>query len=155
MNKMKNQDQISAKLAGLKKENPFRAPSGYFDDFPARMQHRLELEKAGEEKQKIRFITMVKPILGLAAAFAAVFIMVYWPVSTINNRQTAKMESAPAEHSVANDLISLFEHIDEHTFYALLEKETDSYLPENDQLVAYLADNFSDYDVFLETQSHN
>lgn len=155
MNKMNNQDLISPRLASLKKENPYRVPSGYFDDFPARMKHRIEMEEAGESRKKSRFIDLVKPILGLAAAFAAIFMIVYWPVNTLNNRQTVKIETQPSVQSIAVEMISLFEHIDEQTFYALLEKEAESYVPENDLLVAYLAANYSDYDVFLETQHHN
>jgi hypothetical protein len=152
MNKMNNQDQLSPRLAGLKKENPFKDTAGYFDDFPARMQHRIELEKRSATVRKTRVIDILKPVLGLAASFAALFLLVYWPVKSLNERITVKNITVPTEHYLPDDLINFFEKIDEQTFYVLLEEEAEAFSPETESLVAYLAANFSDYDVFLETQ---
>lgn len=151
MNTM-NKDQLPPRLAGLKREIPFRTPAGYFDDFPARMQYRLAMEKNQKSAGKTRVIDILKPLLGLAAGFAAVFLLVYWPVKNLNERQTARTQSLPAESIVPGELISIMEKIDEQTFYVLLEEEPEVFLPETEHLVAYLAASYSDYDVFLETQ---
>ena len=152
MYNMNNKDHISPKLEGLKKELPFRVPAHYFDDFPARMQHRLEMEKQSETKPKTRVIDLIKPALSLAAGFAAVFVLVYLPVKTIHNRQTAENNTSPFEQVISYDFTNLFENIDEQTFYALLENEPDADALGAESLIAYLADSFSDYDVFMETQ---
>jgi hypothetical protein len=152
MYNMNNKDHISTKLEGLKKELPFRVPAHYFDDFPARMQHRLEMEKQSETKPKTRVIDLIKPALSLAAGFAAVFILVYLPVKTINNRQTAENNTSRSEQVTSIDFINLFESIDEQTFYALLENEPVGDALGAESLIAYLTDSFSDYDVFMETQ---
>jgi hypothetical protein len=149
---MNNKDHISPKLEGLKKELPFRVPAHYFDDFPARMQHRLEMEKQSETKPKTRVIDLIKPALSLAAGFAAVFILVYLPVKTLNNRQTAENNSR-SEQVTSIDFINLFENIDEQTFYALLRNEPEGDALGAESLIAYLTDSFSDYDVFMETQN--
>jgi hypothetical protein len=150
---MNNRDNISPKLAGLKKELPFKVPQKYFDDFPARMQHRLEQEKQASSKTKTRVIDFIKPALSLAAGFAAIFILVYWPVKTLNNRQSASNTTTRIEQVVSDDFINLFEMFDEETFYALLEKEPNGDYLETETLVAYLADNYSEYDIFMETKN--
>lgn len=150
---MNNRDNISPKLAGLKKELPFKVPQKYFDDFPARMQHRLEQEKQASSKTKTRVIDFIKPALSLAASFAAIFILVYWPVKTINNKQNASNNTDRIEQVVSDDFINLFEMFDEETFYALLEKEPNGDYLETETLVAYLADNYSEYDIFIETKN--
>jgi hypothetical protein len=150
---MNNRDNISPKLAGLKKELPFKVPQKYFDDFPARMQHRLEQEKQASSKTKTRVIDFIKPALSLAAGFAAIFILVYWPVKTLNNQQSASNTTTRIEQVVSDDFINLFEMFDEETFYALLEKEPNGDYLETETLVAYLADNYSEYDIFMETKN--
>lgn len=150
---MNNRDNISPKLAGLKKDIPFRVPQKYFDDFPARMKHRLEQEKQVSSKTKPRVIDFIKPALSLAAGFAAIFILVYWPVKTINNKQNASNNTDRIEQVVSDDFINLFEMFDEETFYVLLEKEPNGDYLETETLVAYLADNYSEYDIFIETKN--
>jgi hypothetical protein len=149
---MNNQDNISPKLKNLSKELPFKVPRGYFDDFPARMQHRLELEKQAETKPKTRIIELFKPVLSLAAGFAAIFILVYWPIKTLNNRQTAEKIEFGVQQIISVDFFNIFENIDEHTFYALLENDSDDDVFETESLVAFLSANYSDYDVFIESQ---
>jgi hypothetical protein len=149
---MNNQDHISPKLSGLKKEPPFKVPAGYFDDFPARMQQRLNQEKQQLSKSKPRVIDFLKPALGLAAGFAAVFLLVYWPVKTLTDRQTAQIHEQRTEEVYFNDFTSLLESLDDETFFSLLEKDPEDDIIETESLVAYLASNFSDYDVFIETQ---
>lgn len=150
---MNNRDNISPKLDGLKKELPFKVPQKYFDDFPARMQHRLEQEKQATSKTKTRVIDFIKPALSLAAGFAAIFILVYWPVKTLNNRQSASNTTTRIEQVVSDEFINLFEMFDEETFYVLLEKEQNGDYLETETLVAYLAENYSEYDIFMETKN--
>ena len=149
---MNNQDNISPRLAGLKKEPPFKVPAGYFDDFPARMQQRLNLEKQKMAPPKTRMLDLLRPVIGLAAGFAAVFLMVYWPVKTLTNRQTAEISLQKTEQVSTTDFTSLFEALDDETFFSLLENEGEDELMETESLVAYLASHYSDYDVFMETQ---
>lgn len=148
---MNNRDNISPKLANLKKDLPFKVPQKYFDDFPARMQYRLEQEKQAQSKSKTRIIDFIKPALSLAAGFAAIFILVYWPIKTINNKQSVSNTTNFIEHVVSDDYTNLFEMFDEETFYALLEKEPNGQYLETETLVAYLTKNFSEYDILMET----
>ena len=149
---MNNRDNISPKLEGLKKDIPFKVPHKYFDDFPARIQQRLEQEKQASSNTKSRIINLLKPALSLAAGFAAIFILVYWPVKTINNRQNAS-NTIGVEQVASDEFINLFEMFDEETFYTLLEKEPNGDYLEMETLVTYLADNFSEYDIFMETKN--
>ncbi len=147
---MNNRDNISPKLESLKKDYPFKVPQNYFDDFPARMQQRIEQEKQSISKPKTRIIDFIKPALGLAAGFAAIFMLVYWPVKTLNNRQI-EATNIQVEQVLTDDYINLFEQFDEETFITLLEKQPNGDYTETESLVAYLASNYSDFDIFMET----
>ena len=147
---MNNRDNISPKLESLKKDYPFKVPQNYFDDFPARMQQRIEQEKQSISKLKTRIIDFIKPALGLAAGFAAIFMLVYWPVKTLNNRQM-EATNIQVEQVLTDDYINLFEQFDEETFITLLEKQPNGDYTETESLVAYLASNYSDFDIFMET----
>lgn len=151
-NKMDNQDYKSSKLDGLKKDLPFRVPKGYFDDFPARMQQRIELEKQ-PAKSSTKVIELLKPMIGLAAAFAALILLVYFPVKTYTNRQIAKESSNRIENIVSDDFINLTENFDDVTFYTLLENENGNDVIETETLVSYLSMNLSEYDIIMETQN--
>jgi len=52
------------------KKNPFSVPDGYFDDLTERVMQRIE-----EKPQKVRFLTLVRPYLGLAAIFVLALVI--------------------------------------------------------------------------------
>ncbi|HOF56125.1 MAG TPA: hypothetical protein PLD74_08205 [Prolixibacteraceae bacterium] len=138
-------EKIPAKLAEAGKELPFAVPPRYFDDFPARLKARIDKESLREEPRKVRMYDYLRPVLGLAAAFAAVFLLVFFPVKLIT--QPALTAEASSD---AQNIINLVEHVDDHTFFSLLEGETVHDTISDDALESYLAANFSDYDIYLE-----
>jgi hypothetical protein len=150
MKTMKFPEDIPDGLQGVGKELPFRVPGHYFDDFPARLQSRLETERHPVMNRRITFIQYVKPVLGLAAAFAAVFLLVYWPARLVT-RQDALAQNNPS--SDADKIINLVEQVDDHTFFNLLENETPEEKIEGQELETFIAANFSDYDIYVETQN--
>ncbi|MCL1821585.1 MAG: hypothetical protein FWG22_02050 [Prolixibacteraceae bacterium] len=147
-------DQIPKRLVEMKGKLPFKVPQNYFDDFPVRMQLRLEAEGVEFQKKqpgKIKALNIIKPVLGLVAGFAAAFVLVYWPVKNISqDYQKENVEIAQE----SNDLImNIIEWMDANTFYAILENGNNEDEPVNDDvLIEYLAMNYSDYDIYLETQ---
>ncbi len=147
---MNKRDYISPKLEALKKDYPFRAPQHYFDDFPAKIQQRIQKEKQPSSKSSTRVIDFIKPALGLAAGFAAIFILVYWPVKTLNNRQP-ELTNLQIEQIISDDYINLLEQFDEETFITLLEKQPNGDYTETESLVAYLATNYNEYDIYMES----
>ena len=74
--------EIAPKLSKMKQESPFGVPDNYFDDFSARLQMKIETEKTILPNQQNRIIQFLKPAIGLAASFALIFMLVYWPLKS-------------------------------------------------------------------------
>jgi hypothetical protein len=87
--------------------------------------------------------------LGLAAAFAAVFLLVYVPVHLVT-RPAAFVQNNPA--SEEDKIINLVELVDDHTFFNLLEDENKDETLEGKDLEVFIASNYSDFDIYLETK---
>ena len=148
MDELKNK---APKLSQIKKENPFRAPDNYFDDFSARLQTRIEAEKKVLPEKDNKVIRLLKPVIGLAASFALIVLLVYWPVKKFMNNQVAESE-INTESTVSEDLyVSMVEGIDEASFYDMLEEEESTTVFTDDEMINYISANISDYEIYLET----
>jgi hypothetical protein len=139
-------EKNAPKLSKLKKENPFGTPDKYFDDFSARLQMKLEAEKTVIPTQQNPIIRFLKPALGLAASFALIFLLVYWPLNTFIPNQTVNK----ANESDINEMEyeSMVEGIDENSFYALLDEQNGLEEFTDDDLISYLSTNISEYDIY-------
>jgi hypothetical protein len=147
MDDLKN---IAPELSKLEKENPFGVPEGYFDKFPARLKIRMDAEEKTDTK-KIRFIQVLKPVVGLAASFALIFMLVYWPLKTFTPDQVAE-NSAETEMTDA-DYMSVLERIDEDSFFALLDEQPAEEIEFSDEeLLAYVSVNISEYEMYADDE---
>jgi hypothetical protein len=148
MDELKN---IAPKLSKLKKENPFKAPDKYFDDFSARLQMKLEAERKAVPKQRSLFIRFMKPAIGLAASFALIFMLVYWPLKTFMPSQVAIVEDTTEYFDT--EFLSIVEGLDESSFFALLEESNGTEDFTDDDLIAYVSANFTDYEIFEKIEN--
>jgi len=148
MDEIKN---TSPELSKIKKETPFQVPENYFDDFSARLQVKLEAEKAGIPKQQNRIIQFLKPALGLAASFFLIFMLVYYPLK--NYMPSHNIEQAELMNDSETDFLNIIEGIDENSFFALLEGSNNGNNFSDDDLVAYVSANFTDYEIFEYTKN--
>lgn len=151
MNEMNFSEEIPSgeelrEIPGAGKQLPFKVPRGYFEDFPARLNALIEQENTPVREKKMRLADYLKPVIGLAASFAAIFMIVYWPAKLITHEQTAS-STPPAEEQ---RIINLVEHVDDHTFLTLLEGESKTDTTDYEMLETYLAANYSDIDLYLE-----
>jgi hypothetical protein len=131
------------------KELPFRVPRHYFDDFPARLQSRIEQESQLPVTRRLNLLDYLKPVLGLAAAFAAVFILVFYPARLVTR------SALSAQSTIQNDvdkIINLVEPVDDQTFFSMLENGSADEKINGTEIESYIAANYSDYDIYLETQ---
>lgn len=141
-------------LSKIKKENPFRVPDNYFDDFSARLQLKLETEKKALAAPKNRIIQYLKPAISLAASFALIFLLVYWPLKTFLSGEVADNNSAVIEsYNDETQYLTLLESIDENSFYVLLEEPKPTVEFSDDELINYISTNISDYELFVGTDS--
>jgi len=143
MDELKN---IAPKLSKLKKERPFRTPDNYFDDFTARLQIKLEAEKKVVPKQKSVLLRFLKPAIGLAASFALILMLVYWPLKTFMPSEVVETEETIDNSD--SEFLNIVEDLDESSFFAVLEESngTDDFT--DDDLIAYVDANFTSYEIF-------
>jgi hypothetical protein len=148
---MNELEKNAPKLSKLKKETPFGTPDKYFDDFSARLHMRLEAEKKVIPNQQNPIIRFLKPALGLAASFALIFLLVYWPLKTFIPNQIEDQANVPDINEMEYE--SLIEGIDENSFYALLDEPSGSDDFTDDDLISYLSTNISEYDIYYGTDN--
>ncbi|MEN8117242.1 MAG: hypothetical protein ABFS16_09700 [Bacteroidota bacterium] len=141
---------IAPELSKLNKENPFVTPENYFDDFSARLHMKIEAEKSAVPKKQFRIINILKPAIGLAASFALIFLLVYWPLKTFMPMQVA--ETAEQTEYSDYEILNIVEDMDEGSFFALLEESNGTNKFSDEDLVAYVSANFTDYEIFENTE---
>ncbi len=150
MEEMDNFKKETPKLSEIKKENPFRVPDNYFDDFSARLQTKLTAEKQPLPEKAGIITRFLKPALGLAASIAVVFVLVYWPLNEFMDKQVAenRMEQITDNE---DEYLSLVESIDEESFYTLMEQSETTEELSDEALVDYLSAHVTDYEIYLRT----
>lgn len=77
------------KLEDIKKDNPFKVPDNYFDDFYSRLENKLEKEKVKTHK-----IIYLKPLFAIAASIMLILLLSK-PISISENftsRSTIQIE---------------------------------------------------------------
>jgi hypothetical protein len=146
MKNIKFTEEIPEGLREVGKELPFRVPDHYFDDFQARLQVQLGREQAFAGNQRTLFVRYIKPALGLAAAFAAVFLLVFIPVRLVTRPEALVQNNTLSEE---DKIINLVEQVDDHTFFSLLEDDIQDEVIASQELEVFIASNYSDLDIYL------
>ncbi len=147
MEELKN---LAPELSKIKKENPFRVPDNYFEDFSARLQMKLDAENSEVPVKQNKIIAYLKPALSLAAGFALLFMLAYWSLKTITPNQQAKNSVFETD---LNEILfaNMVEGIDENSFYALLDEPNGSVHLSDDDLAVIVNSNSSEYEIYSET----
>ena len=139
--------KIAPKLSQINKENPYRVPYHYFDDFNARLQFRLKQE--ARESKPAGMVRYIRPIIGIAASLAIIFMLVYWPLSN-STKLAAQQEELP-EFNIENAFIDLMHDLDDNALLTLFESEEEDESFSDEELLVYLSENLSDYDIYIES----
>ena len=149
---MEELENIAPELSKIKKEIPFRVPEHYFEDFSARLQMRLDTEKMEAPKKQGKVIQILKPALTMAAGFALLFTLAYWPLKLITPGQQANNTNIEIEIDI-NDMLfaNMVEGIDQNSFYALLEEPNNSIQLSEEDMAVIVNSNSSEYDIYSET----
>jgi hypothetical protein len=147
---MEELENIAPELSKIKKETPFRVPDNYFEDFSARLQMKLDAEKTEAPKKQTRVIQILKPALTMAAGFALLFTLAYWPLKLITPNQQANNETIEVD---INDMLyaNMVEGIDQNSFYALLDEPANQTQLSDEDLAVIVNSNSSEYDIYSET----
>jgi hypothetical protein len=153
---MSNLKKIAPKLSEINKEQPFGVPKNYFDDFPARLHAKIEAEKHAPLQKQNSVIRYLKPALGLAAGFAMIFLIVYWPIKSFLPAYLAKKESYIEQTTNNEDIyLSYIEKLDESSFFSLLNGNGESILTgfNDEDLLSYISSNVSDYEIYIYAEN--
>jgi len=147
---MKELENIAPELSKIKKENPFRVPENYFEDFSARLQMKLDTEKVEAPKKQSKVIQILKPALTMAAGFALLFTLAYWPLKLITPGQQANNSNIEID---INEMLfaNMVEGIDQNSFFALLDEPNNPAQLSDEDMAVIVNSNSSEYDIYSET----
>jgi len=124
-------------------------PPHYFDDFPGRLQYKLEQEfTAAPAEPRGKIIRLLKPIMGLAASFLLIFMLVYWPLQILTPQKMASGSKNATD--LDDNLLHLLENVDEPTFYTLLENEPEKVTFNDEELISYLSTTQSEFEIYMQ-----
>lgn len=137
------------------KTNPFRTPNYYFESLEDRVMGNIEYQKK-KESSSTRIIRLLKPALGLAASFALVYVLVYYPINTFllkNTAKTAVTDTITADwlNEYSINLTSVDENLIVNAIFA--EDTTNLAETNPDEFLAYLSTGLNDVEIYSEIQN--
>lgn len=116
-----------------KKKNPFSVPEDYFDTLEKRITDRITSE---EKPQKERFITMLKPYIGLVAIFLlAIFVVQVILPHVVNPDKMLKRDGEQV--ITTNEVVVETEELNA------------AFDPTSDEIIEYLALEVDDYELLF------
>lgn len=154
---MYEEDNIESEFLKRPKKNPFRTPDNYFDSMEDRVMRTIEHEEKTKSSSGAgKVYRLLKPVLGLAASFALVFVLVYYPIKYFSSDKLVQTQSTDTVTPETNDFYSIvISAVDENSLVDALSKE-DTILQEEinaDELIAYLSSDMNDIELYSEIQN--
>ena len=139
----------------LPKDNPFGVPEGYFEMLDDRISERIRQDGEGEKekaRKEVKIIRMVKPLLGLTAAFAIVFMLVHYPLSKFLPWYMSKQANNQTELSQSEEkiLATFTGDVDEGTFFQILTSPDNQNKIDSDEIISFLSSELNDYEIYAE-----
>ena len=137
------------------KNNPFGVPEGYFEMLEERIVARIEEEERGLTP-KMKVIRLVKPLLGLAASFVLVYLLVSYPLRTLMPVQMATQSTEEANATgeyipdVEKDILADPFFVEETAFFEALTNEETTVDFDDDEIMSIVASEMDDYAVYAE-----
>jgi hypothetical protein len=154
---MYEEENIGPEFLKRAKTNPFRTPDHYFDSIEDRVMGQIEYEAKRKTSSGSRKIyQLLKPVLGLAASFALIVMLAYYPLKYFSPESI--VESQTIDSSAAETMDPYSFHIamiDESAFLNTLfaEEESTSTKLDQDELLAYLSTEMTDLEIYAEIQN--
>ena len=148
---------IPVEFKDLSPRPPFKVPDDYFDTLEDRIEARISNE-AKNISTKGRLIRMIKPVFAMAASFALIFILVYYPLSIFLPDYLARNADLPVvKKNTFPEEEALLSYIlfSEQSFYDVLNGETE---PEENEVNAedmlnYLTTAMNETEIYAELKN--
>ena len=152
---MYEKDKIEPDFLKRPKTNPFKTPDHYFDSLEDRIMAGIK-QSAKPRNNSAKIIQLMKPVLGLAASFALVYLLVYYPINILMLKTASKTEIAQSSSTDLFDNYSFnMGSIDDITLADVIfsdETSNDS-LTSPEELLAYLSSGLNDVEIYSEIQN--
>ncbi|HCY42254.1 MAG TPA: hypothetical protein DHV48_13010 [Prolixibacteraceae bacterium] len=139
------------------RSNPFRTPDHYFDTIEDRIMGAIEHEaKKKTTSATGKIFQLLKPVLGLAASFAVIYLLAYYPIKYFSPKSMVKSEttniSSPETLDAYTFNVSL---IDENSLVSTIFSDETDTLSEikPDELLAFLSTEMTDLEIYTEIQN--
>lgn len=151
---MNKKHHIPTRVQKQEHDLPFAVPDGYFDTLEDRIEARIA-EETNTISPKGKLIRMLKPILGMAASFAVIFLLVYYPLSVFLPGYLAKNAEEPAaknETFAEEEALYSYLLVSEQSLYDILNAETEQTGGEvtADEMLDYLATAMNETEIYAE-----
>lgn len=133
---------------------PFRVPDGYFDTLEDMIEAKIA-EEAAPVSSKGKLIRMMKPMLAMAASFALIFMLVYYPLSVFLPNYLAKNADIKIEETTTvadDDLVISYFTSSANSIYDLVnsEEETLEIEVNEQEMLDYLAVEMNEAEIYAE-----
>lgn len=154
---MYEEDKIEPEFMKRPKTNPFLTPDHYFDTIEDRIMGAIEHEAKKETTSVAgKIFQILKPVLGLAASFAVIYLLAYYPIKYFSPKSMVKSETNNINSTEIMDAYSFnVSLIDENSLVStLLSDETDTLSEiKPDELLAFLSTEMTDLEIYTEIQN--
>jgi hypothetical protein len=154
---MYEEENIEPEFEKQLKRNPFKTPDNYFDTIEDRVMQSI---KQGSKQKNTRFtgrvIHFLKPALAVAASLGILFMLVYYPVNHLSQKEVAKVKVTDSITPDTMDAYSLsFSLVDENSLINTIITEEKAAMEEinPDEVLAYLSSDMNDIEIYSEIQN--
>lgn len=139
------------------KRNPFKVPENYFESVEDRIMNAVKLEgKRVPISTSAKMFRLLKPVLGLAASLALVFILVYYPITYFSHKEIAQTVTTDTVSADTMDAYSItMSLVDENSLINTILNDEKAVMEEinPDEVLAYLSSDMSEIEIYSETQN--
>ena len=154
---MYEEENIEPEFLKRNKTQPFRTPDHYFDSIEDRVMGSIHHEaKKKTTSGPGKIYQMLKPVLALAASFALIFMLAYYPIKYFTPQSIVKSETIDSTSSDGMDAYSLnVALIDEPSLIDVIFRDESSTQQElnPDEVLAYLSTEMTDLEIYTEIQN--
>lgn len=154
---MYEENDIEPEFMKRPKANPFRTPDHYFDTIEDRIMGAIEHEaKKKTTSAPSKIFQLLKPVLGLAASFAVIYLLAYYPIKYFSPQSIVKSETTNISSPEIMDAYSFnVSLIDENSLVSTIFNDETDTLSEikSDELLAYLSTEMTDLEIYTEIQN--
>lgn len=155
---MKERKDIWDELENQPSNPPFKVPDGYFNTLEERIEAKIK-EEAEPVSSKGKIIRMLKPALAMAASFALVFLLVYYPLSVFLPAYLAKNADTPLEQNQPEseeDILFSYLSISAYSAYDLLGSENGEESTKqvsDEEVLDYLTVSMNETEIYAELKN--